>query len=106
MIGDQIPKDVQEHTCTCGPGPHVYPVWGSGPYTVDSPLCSAAVHAGVIGPEGGEITVVRVESLDEWPGSTANGVTTQPWEYPVEQGGYIFEAEGTEAAEEAEAASP
>jgi hypothetical protein len=78
-----FPGNADEHTCTCGPGP--YPdaegdfndVWGSAPYTSDSDICRAAQHAGVIGPEGGEVTAIRAEGPEgEWRGSTANGVTS------------------------------
>ena len=78
-----FPGNADEHTCTCGPGP--YPdaegnfndVWGSVPYSSDSDICRAALHAGVIGPEGGEVTAIRAEPPEgEWRGSTANGVTS------------------------------
>ena len=52
-------------------------VWGSGPYTRDSVMGAAAVHAGLLKP--GETTVLRltvVAPLKAYPGSTRNGVTT------------------------------
>lgn len=58
-------------------------VWGTGVYTTDSQVCRAAVHAGVISPEGGTVTVVPVPGLPTYLGSTANGVTTAdygPWQ--------------------------
>ncbi|MBR0663665.1 hypothetical protein GXW71_04770 [Roseomonas hellenica] len=58
-------------------------VWGTGVYTTDSQVCRAAVHAGVIGAEGGTVTVVPVPGLPTYLGSTANGVTTTdygPWQ--------------------------
>ncbi len=76
-----FPSNAEEYTCTCGPGP--YPdaegpfndVGGSGPYATDSDICRAAQHAGVIGPEGGEVTAIRTEAPEgEWRGSMANGV--------------------------------
>ena len=78
-----FPSNAEEYTCTCGPGP--YPdaegsfndVWGSAPYTSGSDICRAALHAGVIGPEGGEVTAIHTEPPEgEWRGSTAHGVTT------------------------------
>ncbi len=52
-------------------------VFDSAPYTTASDICRAALHAGVIGPEGGEITTIRAEPPEgEWRGSTANGVTS------------------------------
>ncbi len=78
-----FPSNAEEYTCTCAPGP--YPdaegpfndVGGSGPYATASDICRAAQHAGVLGPEGGEVTAIRaVPPEGEWRGSTANGVTT------------------------------
>jgi hypothetical protein len=64
-------------------------VWGSDPYTLDSMLGLAAVHAGVL--KQGQTGVVRVKILGPLPafqGSTKNGVTSQPWgPYP---GGFTF----------------
>lgn len=80
-----FPRGAQQqvHTCTCPPGPHDLPIWGSGIYTGDSHICTAAVHAGVIGPEGGEVTVMEVPQPDEYPSTTANGVTSRSWDDPA-----------------------
>lgn len=59
-------------------------IWGTEVYTDDSPLATAAVHAGVLQP--GQRGVVRVHvlpALQRYGGSTANGVTSLdygPWE--------------------------
>ena len=78
-----FPSNAEDYTCTCGPGPYpdaegvLNDVGGSGPYAVDSDICRAAVHAGVLGPEGGEVTAIRTEPPEgEWRGSMANGVMT------------------------------
>jgi hypothetical protein len=92
-----FPLGVEEITCTCGPGPHEFEIWGSGPYSSDSPICTAAVHAGATGPEGGEVTVIRVEPPEKWLASTANGLTSLTFEGPWGTG-YVFS--GTEEAEE------
>jgi hypothetical protein len=61
-----FPGNADEYTCTCGPGPYPDPpegmgdVGGSAPYSTDSDICRAAQHAGVLGPEGGEVTAIRV----------------------------------------------
>jgi beta-lactamase regulating signal transducer with metallopeptidase domain len=57
-------------------------IWGgaNGEYTDDSPLATAAVHAGVL--ELGQTGVVRVTILparESYSGSTAHGVTSQPY---------------------------
>jgi hypothetical protein len=59
------------------------PVWGSGPYTLDSTLAAAAVHAGLVKDgQTGTVTVEIMASPDGYSGSTANGVATEsygPW---------------------------
>jgi hypothetical protein len=55
-------------------------VWGSGPYTRDSIVGAAAVHAGLLKP--GESAVLRLtiaSARDQYPGSTKNGVTTSDY---------------------------
>ena len=66
-------------------------IWGSGTYTDDSALATAAVHAGVL--KDGESGVVRVTILpgqDQYSGTTAHGVTSLP--YGPFQGSYKVEA--------------
>lgn len=67
----------QSVTCSCtqaqaGNGN----VWGTGPYTDDSSVCRAAVHAGVIPASGGPIQFEIVGGHSAYAGSTSNGVTT------------------------------
>lgn len=55
-------------------------VWGTGTYTNDSDLASAAVHSGVL--KDGEtkaVTVTIVMSPETFAGSSANGVTSSDW---------------------------
>lgn len=55
-------------------------VWGSNPYTDDSNFGVAAVHAGLIAVgETAEIEPYDVEYYSSYPGSTANGITTNDW---------------------------
>ena len=60
------------------------PIWGSGLYTSDSDIGTAAVHAGLL--KAGESGVARVSVLPgeaRYRGSSAHGVTTNSWEsYP------------------------
>ena len=52
-------------------------VWGVGPYTDDSSVCTAAVHAGLItAAKGGTVTFDVTTGMDAYKGSTANGVTS------------------------------
>lgn len=76
----ELPKGVDTLDCTCEAGATAVNFWGSGPYTADSNICAAAVHAGVISAEkGGAVHVQRVPGLERYPGSTANGVTSGTW---------------------------
>lgn len=54
-------------------------VYGSGPYTGDSAICVAAVHAGKITKEGGDVSLHTVPGGSNYPGSTKNGVGTKSW---------------------------
>ncbi|MGC4028500.1 MAG: LCCL domain-containing protein [Steroidobacteraceae bacterium] len=55
-------------------------LWGTNPYTADSSICLAAVHAGIIGSDtGGEIQVQRARGARQFPGSVKNGVTSRRW---------------------------
>lgn len=74
-----FPLGEASHTCTCAPYDGTGSVWGSGPYTGDSALCVAAMHAGVISDFGGEVTAMSVAGLAAYRGSEANGVTSRDW---------------------------
>lgn len=55
-------------------------VWGTGVYTDDSPLATAAVHAGVLKKgETGVVKVTIVAGQASYNGSTENDVTTSGW---------------------------
>jgi hypothetical protein len=80
-----FPKgQTEEYTCTCGPFTTAQAIWGTGTYSGDSHLCTAALHTGVIGPEGGEVTSIVVEPPDEYRSTTANGVTSRNWDDPYD----------------------
>ena len=51
-------------------------VYGTDSYPSDNSLCIAALHAGKITPEGGEVTVQLNPGESSYTGSTRNGVTT------------------------------
>ncbi len=54
-------------------------VWGTDMYTADSPVCSAAIHAGLIGPQGGQFTVTIQPGQPAYRGSQRNGVHTNDY---------------------------
>jgi hypothetical protein len=75
----------------CPPGGAPGSVWGSGPYTDDSSICTAAVHAGRIQlASGGPVTVFIHPGRSSYTGSEANGITTRNFgSYP---GSFSFDA--------------
>jgi hypothetical protein len=62
----------------CPPGkPLPHRVAGSGPYTDDSSICTAAVHAGVIHPKnGGDVTIEIRPGENRYEGSERNYITS------------------------------
>jgi hypothetical protein len=56
-------------------------VWGSNPYTGDSSLAAAAVHAGAITTAGGTFYIKIVPGQQSYYASTANDITTIEWGY-------------------------
>lgn len=67
------------YRCHCDVGRPLGPAWGSGPYTGDSDVCTAALHAGVVGPGGGTVTAYPAPGEPSYSGSLANGVQTDGW---------------------------
>ncbi|MEL6614222.1 MAG: LCCL domain-containing protein [Bacteroidota bacterium] len=65
---------------TCPAGGTAHTVWGAGPYTDDSSVCTAAVHAGVISLEhGGTFTAIVAPGRSEYAGSTRHGIESQSY---------------------------
>jgi hypothetical protein len=61
----------------CAPNGSFGSVWGTGTYTSDSSICTAAVHFGWIAQgQGGVVSFRQVQGLDSYEGSAQNGVTT------------------------------
>lgn len=64
-------------------------VWGTGTYTYDSSLCTAAVHAGKISViNGGVITIQIKPGAASYTGSLSNGISSNS--YGSWGGSYIF----------------
>jgi outer membrane protein OmpA-like peptidoglycan-associated protein len=64
-------------TCSClpidNPGSNV---WGMDVYTEDSNICLAALHAGLIGKQGGAVTVLPQPGRRTYAGVTRNGISS------------------------------
>ena len=70
--------DQRTFVCPATADPTAYPVWGTGIYADHSSICAAAVHAGVItAAEGGPVTIQEVDGLEDYIGTTRNGITSQ-----------------------------
>lgn len=66
-------------SCSCPSGATPGSVWGTGVYTSDSNICTAAVHAGVIGAAGGQITVTIGGRQESFTGTSRNDITSSNW---------------------------
>jgi LCCL domain len=79
----------QNFTFTCSPNGAVGSVWGTGIYTDDSSICSAAVHAGLITTKnGGRVTIRIRPGVGFYNGTNRNGVSSQ--RYGNWKGSFIF----------------
>jgi hypothetical protein len=76
----QAPKVGQQFSGRCPVAPtdptQIGGASGTGRYTGDSHICTAAVHDGVITLKGGVVTYLIGGPADSFVGSTQNGVTT------------------------------
>jgi hypothetical protein len=64
-------------------------VYGTDIYTDDSPVCTAAVHAGVISLAGGGLVTIEIRpDAGSYTGSTRNRITSSS--YPAWQGAYVI----------------
>lgn len=73
-----MPTGADSLTCACDSDVVSRSVWGTGTYTADSDICSAATHAGALA-NGPVIVVTATDGQDSYTGSEANGVTTRDW---------------------------
>jgi hypothetical protein len=72
----------------CPPAEHSGNVWGTDIYTDDSSICESAVHAGVIGRDGGTVHYERLGARNSVRGSVRNGVRSV--EYAAWPGSFRF----------------
>lgn len=75
----RYPVGEATYSCTCPAGARPGSVWGSGPYTADSDICTAARHAGMLTEAGGPVMAFRLDGMNEYPASERNGVRTSRW---------------------------
>ncbi len=69
-------------SCNCPPLSSFGRIWGTGVYTNDSHLCTAAVHSGIItASAGGQISYTLLPGRGSYCASTQNGVTSSGYGY-------------------------
>jgi hypothetical protein len=73
---NSVPMDTPPITCGCSAeaAKRRDTIWGANPYYYGSSICRAAVHAGAIGTQGGQVTVTRAPKVPFFPAVTKNGV--------------------------------
>lgn len=83
-------RDGQLFSYQCGarPSSPLGAIWGLDRYTDDSPICVAALHAGLVGSGGGAVTIQIMGGLDSFPGGERNGVVSL--RYGAWPGSYMF----------------
>lgn len=54
-------------------------IWGTGVYTDDSSVCSAAIHNGIVTAEGGVFSLVLLPGRDDYRSTQRHGVTSSHW---------------------------
>jgi hypothetical protein len=73
-------RDGERVKVECAPNRMPLSLWGTGPYTDDSSICTAGVHAGVITLEdGGEVEIEIAPGQDSYEGGESNGVESRPY---------------------------
>ena len=66
-------------TYQCPAGGRAGSVWGTGVYSDDSSVCTAAVHAGAIGFDGGRVVIEIRPGQSSYSASERNGVSSAEW---------------------------
>ncbi|HEX8819291.1 MAG TPA: LCCL domain-containing protein, partial [Archangium sp.] len=81
MLASNCPVNLSAVTtggsCYCPPLSSFGSIWGTGVYTIDSHLCTAAVHSGIISAgTGGNVTYTILPGRHAYCSSAQNGVTS------------------------------
>ena len=79
--GAQLPGDVGgQFQIACPPGcESTGGLWGTDVYTADSAICRAGIHAGVISPAGGIMSVQLQPGRPAYRGSMRNGISSNDY---------------------------
>ncbi|XP_040216247.1 mucin-5AC-like [Rana temporaria] len=71
---DHLTDDITNVYCPSGCMSKSLYIWGTDIYTANSPICMAAIHAGVGSNGGGYITVVKMPGQANYISSIKNGI--------------------------------
>jgi hypothetical protein len=82
------PGSVHELLCPAGCEKDVA-IFGTDVYSAGSPVCPAAMHAGLVSEQGGQVTVVLEGPRPAFRGSKRNGIESRDWS--ADRGSYRFE---------------
>ncbi len=78
----------QSFDCKCSPDFAMGTIWGTGTYTDDSNICTAALHAGSIARNtGGNVRYTVSAGQSSYLGTTNNGITSAS--YGAWEGSYV-----------------
>ncbi|KAM4642149.1 cochlin-like, partial [Discoglossus pictus] len=72
----ELLDDITEVYCPAGCLSKNLTVWGTDIYPENSPICVAAIHAGLGSNAGGPVTVEKQPGLANYIGSTKNAITS------------------------------
>jgi LCCL domain len=88
-VGPFVGRNGLKVAFVCPPSGTVGSLWGSGPFTDDSSVCTAAAYAGLITlADGGRVVIQITPGEEAYAAGEANGITAQsygPW-----RGSFIF----------------
>lgn len=73
-------EDGTRFTISCAAAGEARPLWGTGTYTDDSSICTAAAYEGLITVEaGGTVTYEIAPGQESYTGGTQNGINSGNW---------------------------
>ena len=81
-------RNGQRFTFSCPAGSLSGRIWGTDLYTDDSSICTAAVHAGLIGLGGGTVVIEIRPGTTSYQGTSRNGVSSNG--YGGWTGSFVF----------------
>lgn len=89
LTGEQRAKS---YRCRCSASAMTGAVWGTDIYTTDSSVCAAALHAGAVTNQGGEVELVFAPGCKRYLGTSRNGIRSASWRQY--KGSFYFQGKG------------